>query len=85
VISLLVNRFVISRYLSPEVFKNKPVNRDSDIYSFGMICYHLFSGKLPLDHIQSPSEAAEAASGREELRPTWEESDKVCFNIKDGR
>ncbi|MCF6247451.1 MAG: protein kinase [Desulfobacula sp.] len=34
-------------YMSPEQIKNNPVDHRSDIYSFGILAYELFTGKMP--------------------------------------
>jgi tRNA A-37 threonylcarbamoyl transferase component Bud32 len=34
-------------YMSPEQVEGKPVDHRSDIYSFGVTCYHLFAGQPP--------------------------------------
>lgn len=34
-------------YMSPEQLEGKPVDTRSDLYSFGILCYHLFAGEPP--------------------------------------
>jgi serine/threonine-protein kinase len=34
-------------YMSPEQVEGKPVDHRSDIYSFGVTCYHMLAGKVP--------------------------------------
>jgi serine/threonine protein kinase len=44
-------------YMSPEQVEGKPVDHRSDIYSFGVTCYHLFAGHPPFRG-ESPFEVA---------------------------
>ncbi|MEI7685287.1 MAG: serine/threonine-protein kinase [Planctomycetota bacterium] len=44
-------------YMSPEQVEGKPVDHRSDIYSFGVTCYHLFAGQPPFRG-QTPFEVA---------------------------
>lgn len=36
-------------YMAPEIFEEKPVDQRADLYSFGVLMYTLFTGKLPFD------------------------------------
>ncbi len=44
-------------YMSPEQVEGKPVDARTDIYSFGVTCYHLLAGKPPYSG-QNPFEVA---------------------------
>lgn len=44
-------------YMSPEQVEGRPVDHRSDIYSFGVTCYHLFAGQPPFRG-QTPFEVA---------------------------
>ena len=62
-------------YMSPEQVEGKPLDPRSDIYSFGVTCYHLLAGQPPfrgetafevaLQHVRSDA----AAAGRGPPRP----------------
>lgn len=56
------------RYQAPEVYRRGTRTFESDVYSFGMILYHLFEASPPFSDL-SPKDAAEAASRG--LRPSW--------------
>src|SRR6476646_9255563 len=44
-------------YMSPEQVEGKPVDGRSDIYSFGVTCYHMLAGHPPFEG-ESPFEVA---------------------------
>eukprot|EP01025_Chloroclados_australasicus_P063609 TRINITY_DN8425_c0_g1_i2.p1 TRINITY_DN8425_c0_g1~~TRINITY_DN8425_c0_g1_i2.p1 ORF type:complete len:231 (+),score=23.47 TRINITY_DN8425_c0_g1_i2:2-694(+) len=49
------------RYMAPEVFLHEPYNTKVDVYSFAMICFQLFEGKLPFEGTDPISAAKQAA------------------------
>ncbi|KAG1673263.1 hypothetical protein FOA52_002543 [Chlamydomonas sp. UWO 241] len=59
------------RFMAPEVFRHEQYNNKVDVYSFSMICYHLFEGLAPF-HMLGPVDAARAAAV-DLRRPTWGE------------
>lgn len=56
------------RYMAPEVFLHEPYNSKVDVYSFAMICYQLFEGRLPYEGVDPIQAARNAAMHR--MRPT---------------
>ena len=60
---------VARRYVAPEIYRKEQFNNKCDVYSFAMICYHLFEGMPPFFNI-SPTDAA-AAAAIEAKRPYW--------------
>ena len=64
-------------YMSPEQIEGKPLDSRSDIYSFGVTCYHMLAGKPPFEGetslavaVQHLERAAEPlASHRPDLPP----------------
>lgn len=56
------------RYMAPEVFRNEPFTGKADVFSFGMICYHLYEGLPPFANLD-PFDAAKSLS--EDKRPFW--------------
>ncbi|MCI0460789.1 MAG: protein kinase [Gemmataceae bacterium] len=57
-------------YMSPEQVEGKPVDPRTDIYSFGVTCYHLLAGRPPFDG-QSAFEVA-LQHVQKEPTPLWE-------------
>ncbi|PIE78795.1 MAG: hypothetical protein CSA15_05980 [Candidatus Delongbacteria bacterium] len=47
-------------YIAPEVLLKKEVDYRCDLYSFGMVIYHIFSGKLPFEDYTSIKSIAQA-------------------------
>ena len=62
------------RYQAPEVYQRKELTFASDVYSYGMILYHLFEICPPFADL-TPEDAAKAAS--QGLRPAWDKSNLV--------
>ena len=61
------------RYIPPEVYRREVLTFASDVYSYGMILYHLFEISPPFSDL-NPEEAAKAAS--QGLRP-WGKTNLV--------
>lgn len=40
------------RYMAPEVLRHETYNYKVDIWSFGMVLYHMFEGKIPYIHYE---------------------------------
>ncbi|MBN1971290.1 MAG: serine/threonine protein kinase [Candidatus Delongbacteria bacterium] len=49
-------------YIAPEVLLKKDVDYRCDLYSLGMVIYHIFSGKLPFEEFTSVKSIAQAKS-----------------------
>jgi serine/threonine protein kinase len=62
------------RYQAPEVYQREELTFASDVYSYGMILYHLFEVCPPFAHL-TPEDAAKAASQGQ--RPAWEKTNLV--------
>ena len=57
------------RYMAPEIYRRQDYTEKVDVYSFSMICYHLFEGHPMLPDL-SPAEAArQVANGG--TQPIW--------------
>ena len=64
-------------YMSPEQVEGKPVDPRSDVYSFGITCYHMLAGQAPfrgdnafevaLQHVQTQAKRLEEI--RDDLPP----------------
>lgn len=64
-----------NRYMAPEAFlsgchQEARSHPEADIYSFGMICFYIFTGRSLFSDITSSYEAATLASEKG-LRPSW--------------
>jgi serine/threonine protein kinase len=57
------------RYMAPEVFLHEPYNTKVDVYSFAMICFQLFEGRMPFEGCDAVQAAKNAAMHRQ--RPTF--------------
>ena len=62
------------RYQAPELYRRESLTPAVDVYSFGMIVYHLFEARAPFSDL-SPEEAAKAAS--EGQRPSWGKDNRI--------
>jgi serine/threonine protein kinase len=51
--------------MAPEVFLHEPYNAKVDVYSFAMICYELFEGRMPFDGTDAVQAAKDAAMHRQ--------------------
>ena len=50
--------------MAPEVFLHEPYNTKVDVYSFAMICYQLFEGRVPFEGMDAVQAAKNAAMHR---------------------
>ena len=55
--------------MAPEIYRRDPYTHKCDVFSFAMICYHLFEGTPALGGM-TPVDAAREMS-TEGRRPTW--------------
>ena len=46
-------------YIAPEVYLNKEYSKASDVYSFGLIMYEMFTGHKAFEHFYSPKQIRE--------------------------
>ena len=53
------------RYMAPEVFLHEPYNTKVDVYSFPMICFQLFEGRMPYEGMDAVQAAKNAAMHRQ--------------------
>ena len=57
------------RWMAPEVIRHSRYDHRVDVFSFGIVCWEMLSGRLPYDQL-SPIQAAAAVV--ENLRPAVE-------------
>ena len=61
------------RYMAPELYRRESLTPSVDIYSFGMILYHLFECSAPFADMDPEDAARASAEGK---RPEWGKSNK---------
>ena len=51
--------------LSDKVIKGEPVSLSSDVFSYGMLLYEIFSGKLPFANTETDAEVISKIKSKE--------------------
>ncbi|MBS1872378.1 MAG: serine/threonine protein kinase [Acidobacteria bacterium] len=66
--TMLTSAAMTPAYASPEQRAGRPVNTLSDVYSLGLVLYHLLAGRLPFDEANEPGELVAPSRWRRDLR-----------------
>ncbi|KAF9647398.1 kinase-like protein [Thelephora ganbajun] len=58
------------RWTAPEIFRGGPASKKSDVFSFAMVIFEVFSGTVPFHDIAAPAVTTSIMDGERPSRPT---------------
>ncbi|KAI0560654.1 Calcium-dependent Serine/threonine protein kinase [Gracilaria domingensis] len=67
--------------MAPEVINGEPYLQKADVYSFGIVCWEIFCGRIPFGRSIEPMQLMRKVGFGGE-RPTFEQGDEVPARVK---
>eukprot|EP00737_Agarophyton_chilense_P000363 gb/GEZJ01000410.1/.p1 GENE.gb/GEZJ01000410.1/~~gb/GEZJ01000410.1/.p1 ORF type:complete len:818 (-),score=101.00 gb/GEZJ01000410.1/:1463-3718(-) len=67
--------------MAPEVISGNPYLQQADVYSFGIVCWEIFCGRVPFGRSVEPVQLMQKVAFRGE-RPSFERDDEIPSEIK---
>lgn len=76
------------QWLAPEQVSGAPASRESDVYAFGLIAYHMVTGRLPFDGATAGEQMRRRVAGAPhparrfapDLSPRWDDALSRCLS-----